>query len=170
MPEVSTFVADVAQYALLLVALGGVVAWLLVDRRDKVPLLAQAVLAVVLVALLVKVAGMLHTDPRPFVVQPSLHPLFPHPADNGFPSDHTALATAVALVVARYRRGLGVGLLLVALAIGGARVAAHVHHVEDIVAGVLVGAVAAALAMAAWEAWARRRRTPGGLDETGVRG
>jgi undecaprenyl-diphosphatase len=167
---VNTFVVAVAQYALFLVALGGVVAWLRVDRSDRVPLLAQAVLAVVLVAVLVKAAGMLHTDPRPFVVQPSLHPLFPHPADNGFPSDHTALATAVALVVARYRRALGIGLLLVSFAIGAARVAAHVHHVEDIVAGVLMGAVAAALALVAWEAWARRRRTPDGLSETGVRG
>ena len=166
----NTFVVDVAQYALFLVALGGVVAWLLVDRRDKVPLLAQAVLAVVLVALLVKAAGSLHTDPRPFVVQPSLHPLFPHPPDNGFPSDHTGLATAVALVVTRYRRALGIVLLLVAVAIGAARVAAHVHHVQDIVAGVLVGAVAATLAMAVWEAWVRRRRTPEGLPETGVRG
>ncbi len=154
----SSLVVDIAQYALFLVALGGLAAWLIVDRGDKVPLAVQAVLAVAVMAVLVKLAGAVHTDPRPFVVDPRVHPLFPHPADNGFPSDHTALTAAVAVVVVRYRRVLGSVLLLVSLAIGAARVAAHVHHTEDIVAGAVIGVLAAVVAMGLWEVWARRRR------------
>lgn len=157
-------VVAVAQYAIFVVALAGLAAWLLADRGEKVALAVQAVLAALLVGLLVKTAGLVHTDPRPFVVDPSLHPLFPHPPDNGFPSDHTALATAVAVVVGRYRWRLGAGLLLVSVAIGAARVAANVHHVQDIVAGVLIGVVAATLAIVLWEGWSRTRRARADAD------
>ncbi len=168
-----TLVVVVAQYALFLVAAGGLLAWWLVDRPQKLPLAVQAVLTVALVAVLVKVAGAVHTDPRPFVVDPSVKPLFAHPADNGFPSDHTALAAGIGVLVARYRGALGALLLALAAGIGAARVAAHVHHPQDIVAGALLGALAAVLALALWGVgqrwWVRRR---GGLPagrETGVR-
>jgi undecaprenyl-diphosphatase len=165
-----TLIVAVAQYAIFLVALGGLLTWWLVDRREKVRLAVQAVLAVALVAVLVKVAGMVHTDPRPFVVDPSLRPLFPHPADNGFPSDHTALTAAVAVVVARYRGGLGALLLVVSAGIGAARVAAHVHHTQDIVAGLLLGGLAALLALALWQGWAVwRNRGSRAETQTGVR-
>ena len=41
--------------------------------------------------------------PRPFVVQ-HVAPLFPRDADNGFPSDHTLLATFFAVCVFFYSR------------------------------------------------------------------
>jgi undecaprenyl-diphosphatase len=157
-------IVAVAQYALFVVAAGGLLAWWLADRGDKIALGVQAVLAVALVAVLVKAAGLVHVDPRPFVVNPSLRPLFPHPPDNGFPSDHTALAAAVSLLVLRYRTGLGAALLAVTVAIGAARVAAHVHHVEDIAAGLLIGALATGVALAGWAVWRRL-----GPRETGVR-
>jgi undecaprenyl-diphosphatase len=140
---VSSLVVVVAQYALYVVAAVAVVVWLTCSRREKLTLAVSAVVTVAVVAVLVKVAGALHTDPRPFVVDPRLRPLFPHPADNGFPSDHTALASGVAILVASYRRLVGLLLLLLGLAIGVARVAAHVHHPQDVVAGVVIGAVAA---------------------------
>ena len=160
----NTLIVDVAKYALFLVALGGLLAWWRVDRGTKVALAVQVVVAVAVMGLLIKVAGAVHTDPRPFVANPSLHPLFPHPADNGFPSDHTALAATVSFVVLRYRRVIGAVMLALTVALGAARVAAHVHHVQDIVAGLLIGALAAGVALAAWELWRRVRS-----EETGVR-
>jgi undecaprenyl-diphosphatase len=153
-----TLVAAIAQYALFVVAAGACLVWLRLPRRDKPALAVQTVVAVVLVAVLVKVAGAAHTDPRPFVVNPGLKPLFPHPADNGFPSDHTALASAVAFLVLAHRRAWGVLLLLVTVALGVARVAAHVHHTQDVVAGLVIGAVAASASWAAWRAVESRRR------------
>jgi membrane-associated phospholipid phosphatase len=90
-------------------------------------------------------------------VNPSVHPLFPHPADNGFPSDHTALASGVALLVTVHRRWIGLVLVLISLAIGAARVAAHVHHIEDVVAALVIGVLAALAGVLAWRAIARNR-------------
>ncbi len=137
----------VAQYAIYVVAVGAVIAWLLVSRPQKFDLAAQAIVTVILVAIFVKVAGMVHTDARPFVQDPSLKPMFPHPPDNGFPSDHTALTFAVATIVTFYRRTIGIVLMVISVGIGAARVAAHVHHVQDIVAAVVIGAIAALLAL-----------------------
>jgi undecaprenyl-diphosphatase len=145
---VDRLVVALAQGGIVLVAVGALVTWLLTPRSAKAALLAQGLVTVLVVAVLVRVAGTVHADPRPFVVHPALRPLFRHAADNGFPSDHTALATGVVLVVARHRRRVGLGLLVLAVAIGVARVAAHVHHVEDVVAGLVIGAAAAMVGLA----------------------
>jgi membrane-associated phospholipid phosphatase len=56
----------------------------------------------------------------------------------------------VALLVMIYRRWLGAVLLATAIVVGAARMAAHVHHVQDIVAGMLIAVVAVGFASAAW--------------------
>jgi len=147
---VNSLVVDVAQYGIFVVAAGALVVWLLCSRQEKVALAVQAVVTMIVVAVLVKVAGALHTDPRPFVVDPHLHPLFAHPADNGFPSDHTALASGVALLVTTYRRWIGLVLVVVSVAIGVSRVAAHVHHPQDIAAGLVIGLLAALVGWLSW--------------------
>jgi membrane-associated phospholipid phosphatase len=115
----------------------------------------------VAVAILVKLAGALHTDPRPFVENPSLHPWFSHSADNGFPSDHTAVAAVTSFVVASRRLKAGTALLVVTVLLAVARVLAHVHHVQDVVAGGVIGLAAAIVGALAWRAvrdvaWVRR--------------
>lgn len=157
----------VAEYALYAVALAALVAWLRTPRDQKVPFAAAAVIAMVLVGVAVKTAGALWVDPRPFVVDHTT-PLIAHNADNGFPSDHTALATAIAAVVFAWHRRVGAALLVVAVLLGASRVAAHVHHVPDIVVGIAIGLVAAAIGVLVarripWErmSWAR---SAAGLD------
>ena len=71
-----------------------------------------------------------------------------------FPSDHTALAATVALVVMMYRRWLGAALLVASIVLGGARVASHVHHAPDILAGLVIAALAVGIASASWR-WIR---------------
>ena len=149
----------VAQYALYLVAAAAVVVWLMASRRDKVSLAIEAVVAMVLVAVMVKVAGAVHLDPRPFVQNPAVKPLFPHPADNGFPSDHTALAAAISVVVWQYRRRVASAMVVLSILIGAARVAAHVHHIQDIVAALIIGLVAAAAATVLWRQAVKPRLT-----------
>jgi undecaprenyl-diphosphatase len=123
----------------------------------------QAVVSLAITVVLVKLAGAVHADPRPFVVDPSIKPLFAHPADNGFPSDHTALAATVALLVMTYRKGLGVVLLVASIMLGAARMVAHVHHGQDIVAGLLIAVLAVGMVVARWR-WVRPR-LPQRLDE-----
>lgn len=86
----NSLIVAVAQYLLFFILAAAAVIWLLLPRPDKVGLAIQAVVSLAMVVVLVKVAGAVHADPRPFVVDPSIKPLFAHPADNGFPSDHTA--------------------------------------------------------------------------------
>lgn len=136
---------------LLVVAIAGVV-WLVLPRPDKVRVAIHALLTVALTAGALWVAGTLHADPRPFVVDPSHPALFAHPSDNGFPSDHTTFAVAAALVVAAVRRRTGVLLVVLGIVGGMARVAANVHHVQDIVGGVVI-----ALAAAVFAAFVTRR-------------
>ena len=115
------------------------------------------VVGLVVVAILVMVAGAVHTDPRQFVLDPSLHPLSSLPAYNGYPSDHTAVAAVTAVGGPAHRRTTGLVLLVLTVLIGAARVLAHVHHVQDIVAGGAIGLVAAVLGVAAWHAVRRTR-------------
>lgn len=149
----------VAQYLLYPMALVAGLVWLTRDRAGKVALAGQALVGLALVGIGIWVAAR-HTDPRPFVHDPASTPLFPHPADNGFPSDHSAAAALLAVLVFRYRRLIGALLAVGAVLIAVARVAAHVHHAQDVVAGLGIGAVAGAVAIlsvgAALSAWRRR--------------
>jgi undecaprenyl-diphosphatase len=152
--SVNSLIVFVAQYVLYLILAAAAAIWLYLPRPDKVSLAAQTFMSLVIVFLLITLAAAIYTDPRPFVVNPSIRPLFAHGADNGFPSDHTAVAVTVALLVMMYRRWLGAALLLASIALGSARVAAHVHHVPDIVVAVLIAALAAVIASAIWR-WVR---------------
>lgn len=152
----NTLVVAIAQYLLFLILVAATVIWLYLPRQDKVGMAVQAIVSLVIAVILIKLAGAIHTDPRPFAVDPSIKPLFSHPADNGFPSDHTALAVTVSLLVMIHRRWLGAVLLAASIMLGAARMAAHVHHAQDIVAGVLIGAVAVGITAAIWR-WAQPR-------------
>jgi len=168
-------VSMVAQGGLYVAAVLAVVVWLTVPRPEKVAMAVEMVVGLVAVAILVRLAGVLHTDPRPFVQDPSIHPWFSHPADNGFPSDHTAVAALTAFVVVRRRLGAGLALLAIAVLIGAARVLAHVHHVQDVVAGVAIGLLAALVGAVVWrsvrESTLVRRVTGGAVSvETASRG
>ena len=152
----NTLIVAVAQYLLYLILAAAAVIWLYLPRHEKVGLAVQTILSLVIRVVLIKVVAGIHADPRPFVVQPSIRPLFAHPADNGFPSDHTALAATVALLVMMYRRWLGALLLAASIVVGAARMAAHVHHGQDIVAGLLIAALAVGIAAATWR-WVQPR-------------
>jgi undecaprenyl-diphosphatase len=134
----------VANFALYAVGLAAVGAWLRTPRPQKPAFAVAGVVAAALVAVGVKVAGAIWTDPRPFVVDHTV-PLIKHSVDNGFPSDHTALAAAVAAVVLLWHRRTGAALLVVAALLGASRVAAHVHHWPDVFTGFAIGLVCAAL-------------------------
>jgi undecaprenyl-diphosphatase len=93
--------------------------------------------AVYLVGIL---AGHLYYNARPFVAE-NFSPLITHAANNGFPSDHTLLAAAIAMIVFFMSRRFGIILWIVVFIIGFARVAAGVHHVLDIVGSMLIAII-----------------------------
>jgi undecaprenyl-diphosphatase len=156
---VNSLIVAVAQYLPFVIVAAGAVVWLLAPRSGKVAMVVESVVALAAVGVLILVAASLHTDPRPFVVDPSVRPLFAHPADNGFPSDHTALSMTVAALVWVQRRTVGAVLAVLALCVGAARVLAHVHHTQDIVAGAVIGVAAAAIGVLVWSLVSHRLPT-----------
>ena len=141
MHGVITFIAN---YALIVPIIGVVLVWLsLESKSQKTQFLIKALVGAVVIILLARVGSWLYYNPRPFVVG-NFTPYFPHPNNNGFPSDHTLFTSYLALLVLSYNRKLGLLLLIVAATIVLARVIAGVHHLVDIVgafalSGITVG-------------------------------
>lgn len=140
----------VAQYLLYVMAVAFVLIWLFAERGlGRIQLAISAVVGLIFCGIFIYAAAHLHTDPRPFVGHPSVHPLFKHAADNGFPSDHSVAAGLIATLVIVRHRLIGAVLALCAIAIAAARVHAEVHHLQDVVAGLLFGVLAAIIGMLA---------------------
>ena len=146
-----SIIAWVANYLLWIMVVGLAGFWLFAerDRHGKLRLALAAVAGLAVALALLYLAGKIHSDPRPFVQNPNLKPLIKHAADDGFPSDHSVAAGLLAGLITWRRPWYGLGFWVAAALIAAARVAAHVHHVQDVVAGLLIGAIAASIAMVA---------------------
>jgi undecaprenyl-diphosphatase len=149
MLHVDSVIVFVAQYLLFIMAGGFAVYWLAGEGwpDGKVRLGATAVAGLVLALAFIYIGGKLHSDPRPFVQDASLKPMFAHAKDNGFPSDHSTVAGLIAALVLWRSRAWGALFGVAALLVAAARVLAHVHHVQDVVAGLALGVLAF---LAAW--------------------
>lgn len=131
----------IANYFIVLpVIAAGVVVWQL-RKRERISYIVTLVIGGLLSLLLAHIASSLYYNPRPFMVG-HFTPLIAHAAGNGFPSDHTLLAAFIGWVTLRYTRKYGVVILTIALLIGLARVAAGVHHLEDIIASFIISGLA----------------------------
>nr|WP_275941239.1 phosphatase PAP2 family protein [Planosporangium flavigriseum] len=123
----------------------------------------RAAFAGIVTLAIVQVANHLYYDPRPFVGG-HVHPYFAHVADNGFPSDHTAVAAVAGFVLWPYRRRISAVLLVAAAFVGIARVVAHVHSPIDIIAALVIAAVGSAVGLylggLAWSRWQARTGWP----------
>jgi phospholipase C len=135
----------IAQYFIWLILLAALWVFWKTPREERRQMAVLAVVSFVLAYVAAKLLGLVYYDPRPFVFN-HFTPLFPHAADNGFPSDHTLLLSAVATVIYYFNQKKGTLFFLGALLVGGARVLAGVHHTVDIL-GSLVIAVAATYAV-----------------------
>lgn len=142
MHDVVTFVA---KYFILLSVAGTLLVWLKVSTAEKKRFILLAFVAAVFTLVLAKAASHLYYDPRPFVAG-HFTPYFSHAADNGFPSDHTLLASFLAFTTWVYSRKAGVALFVLAILIGASRVIAGVHHPLDIVGSVVFAFVGVWLA------------------------
>lgn len=135
------FISFIANYALVVSIAGLLITWFsFKDRAKRADFVFQALVGGALVLLLAKVGSLLFYNPRPFVVGHFI-PYFPHPNNNGFPSDHTLFTSFSGFLVIAYKRKLGLVLLAIAACIGAARVIAGVHHFVDIVGAFAISGV-----------------------------
>lgn len=82
--------------------------------------------------------------PRPFLLHSEINPLIALPTGFSFPSGHTSCSFAVAFVLyALLPKRYGIPALVTAVLVGFSRLYLGVHYPTDVLAGVLVGFVAA---------------------------
>jgi undecaprenyl-diphosphatase len=133
-----------ARHLTLVMIFIAVVFFLKLSREKQKEAIIFAIITLPAILLLAKVASLFYYNPRPFVVE-NFVPLIPHADNNGFPSDHTLLSTAVAAVVYFFNKKAGVFLFFLALLVGTARVLAGVHHAVDIAGSFMVTIVVSLL-------------------------
>jgi undecaprenyl-diphosphatase len=144
------FMKVMARQGIVLLAVALVAGWWLARRARSPRQVAIAVWGAVaaLVALaLVQPIAHAADEQRPFVVMHHVLKLIPHAADNGFPSDHAAVAGAVATALFFVSARLGLVTALVAMLIAFSRVYVGVHFPQDVAVGLVLGAAVSALGM-----------------------
>lgn len=133
-----------ATYLIALLILIAGIYFLTISKQQKKEMVVFAIITLPIIFLLSRLAAKLYFNPRPFVVGNFL-PLIAHAADNGFPSDHTLLSTAVAMIIYYFDKKIGLLLGLLALLVGLARVAAGVHHLVDIFGSMAIAVLVAVI-------------------------
>ncbi len=134
----------IAKYVLFLSAALGGGYFLLQSRDRKRKMFIFSCITLPLIGIVAFAGSQLYNNPRPFVVD-TFTPLVSHIPDNGFPSGHTLVASAVAAVVFVFNRRLGVALWVIAILIGASRVYVGVHHPIDVIGSILIAGIVSSL-------------------------
>ena len=124
-------------------------------RRRPQGMLPWFALAAFAAAGLDLLAGHVYFDSRPFV-RLGVAPLIAHSTDNGFPSDHSAVAAFFAAILCFIDLPAAAVAILTAIAIGVGRMYALVHWPIDVIAGWCIGALPPIVAMYLWKAQKKR--------------
>lgn len=137
-----TLIIFAAKYLYLVIVLIGMIVFFTLSKERRIELFLFGLSALPLMFAVLMLASFLYDNPRPFVVG-DFTPLIPHAPDNGFPSDHTILSTAIAALIFPYARKTGIALFILALLVGAGRVLAGVHHTVDIIGSMVIAMVVA---------------------------
>jgi undecaprenyl-diphosphatase len=140
-----TVIIFCAKYLLFAIAIALCAYWLLSPRANRTELALAAVAALALTYAMARLAGLFFHHQQPFA-QFDYAPLIPHAVDNSFPSDHSAIAGAMAGIASLYNRGLGILLWVLAVAVAAGRVLSGLHYPVDAVTGLVLGGLSAAAA------------------------
>ncbi len=120
-----------AKYLFVLSIILSAVYFFRAPREVKKEIFIFALFTLPLTFLLGVLANHLYINPRPFVVQ-NFIPLISHAMDNGFPSDHMLLLSAIATIFSFFSRRRAMWLWIIAFLVGISRVYVGVHHWIDI--------------------------------------
>lgn len=133
-----------AKYLFIFIIVIAFVYFLKQPRQKQKEMVAFGIMVLPIIYLLLKLAAMIYFDPRPFVTD-HFTPLIPHEPDNGFPSDHAILSSAVASVVFPFSRKVSAGLWVLTVFVGISRVYTGIHHPLDIIASIVIAIIVATL-------------------------
>ena len=134
-----------AKYLVFIIVIIAGVYWVTLPKEQKIKMFVFGVITAVVAFALTRLGGAIYFDPRPFV-DSAVTPIYPHAANNGFPSDHTALAFTVAAAVFYMNKKFGLVLLFLASLVGASRVLGYIHSFTDILGSIVFVAIAYAFA------------------------
>lgn len=114
-------------------------------REKQKTIIILGIITLPIIYAVSQIVAYFYYDPRPFVTGHFV-PLISHDPDNGFPSDHTLLSSAIAMMIFYYNRRVGIFLLILATFVGLARVLAGIHHITDVFGSMLITIIVFSLA------------------------
>lgn len=141
----NTLIIFAAKYLFLLLAGIACVWFVWLPRQQKKEVVVIGLVTGLLALLLGRIIAAIYFDPRPFV-SGHFTPVIPHEPDNGFPSDHTLLSSAIAMTVLLRDRRVGAVLWLLAVLVGIGRIASGLHSPTDVIGSFILAAVAGVVA------------------------
>jgi len=131
-----------AKYLFILSLIISAIYFIRAPRETKKEILILAIFTLPLTLLISLIAGHFYMNPRPFVVL-NFIPLVPHLPDNGFPSDHMLLVSAVAMLFSFFSRKTAMWLWIIAFLVGISRVYVGVHNLVDILGSLVIAFICA---------------------------
>ena len=133
-----------ASFYIWILYAGLVVLWF-IDGKIKKEQVVHAILAGLTAWIFALVIKYFFPTARPFMVDGRATDVLLRPYDGSFPSEHTALAFALAVTIFLHDKKVGWFFLISAIVVGSARVLANVHYPIDILGGALIGTLVAVI-------------------------
>ncbi|GAC1411830.1 MAG: undecaprenyl-diphosphate phosphatase BcrC [Gemmatimonadaceae bacterium] len=138
-PVLDAVMIGSAKYLPVVFALALVGLWLSWRARNQRAALLAGISALLALGI-GQLIGKAFPRPRPYLSH-TVNQLIPPSLDTSFPSDHAILGFAVAVMVSRYNRRVGVMLLVLATVMAIARVFVGAHYPADVLGGAVLGAL-----------------------------
>lgn len=115
--------------------------YLLTQKKDKqIEIIVFAAISLPLIYVTAKISSLFFHNPRPFIID-NFIPLIPHANDNWFPSDHTLISSAFAMMIFVFNKKIWVLLWILAILVWISRVLAWVHHWVDIIWSIIISII-----------------------------
>lgn len=143
-PYLHSFFQFVANYEIVVFAVLLLIGYVLARKKSDLAVMSKALWAglgtIVAVGVNQPLVHLFH-EQRPYVSLPNILVLAHRSSDFSFPSDHTVMAGAVAAGLFLASPLLGSIALLFALLLAFSRVYIGAHYPQDVLAGLIVGAL-----------------------------
>jgi undecaprenyl-diphosphatase len=129
-----------AKYLLIIPIIISGIYFLKLDNTKKKKILLLGSIILPLTYIIALISSHFYYDARPFVTD-NITPLIPHGADNGFPSDHILLLSAIAVLFYPFSKKLSFTLWVFTLLVAVSRVYAGVHHFIDVIGSAIISII-----------------------------
>ena len=131
------FFIFIAKYLHLLAGAIALIWFWKAPKEQKKDIVIFSIIALLAIYAAGKISAWLYFNPRPFVVG-DFTPLVLHKPDNGFPSKHVLLVSAIASIIFPFSKKVSASVWLIASLVGIARVYVGVHHSVDVIGSVVI--------------------------------